>query len=328
MENELTHPYVDVDFRGALGTPESTGGVATPVSVGATSEMINNIRSSYLAVLPPVDDMRRGGAIDATEYSIPVRDGETVPALLLRPAGVEGPLPVIFYTANGGKIVQSVSVGMSDTELDWVEKLHVAMFIVACRVGPENPHPAQVEDNFDGLAWMAERADELRLDLSNVMIYGKSGGGGVAASTAIYNRDHNGPALSRQILIYPMMDDREDNVSSRFEGVVWDRQSNRTGWTAILGDAVGGPEVSPYAAAARVEDVAGLPATYIEVGAAEVFRDESLLFAHRLGQAGISTELHIWAGGLHAFELMLPENPMSVQATAARTEYVRRALRA
>jgi acetyl esterase/lipase len=326
--NDLIHPWVDPDFREVLELSTNTGRVATPVSRGATSGQINDIRSSYLSVLPSVEDMRRNGKIEATEFLLPDETGaDTIPALLLRPAGVDGALPVIFYTANGGKIVQSVAVGMSDTELDWVEKLGVAMMIVACRVGPENPHPAQVEDNFRGLTWMAEHASELNLDMNRVMIYGKSGGGGVAAATALYNRDHGGPEITHQILIYPMMDDREDDVSSQFEGVVWDRQSNRTGWTAILGDKVGGPDVSEYAAAARATDLRGLPATYIEVGAAEVFRDESILYAHRLGEVGIPTELHVWAGGLHAFELMLPEVPMSQQAIAARTNYVQRALR-
>ena len=37
------------------------------------------------------------------------------------------------------------------------------------------------------------------------------------------SRDRGGPPLAHQILIYPMIDDREITVSSKFEGVLWDR---------------------------------------------------------------------------------------------------------
>ncbi|MEU1300696.1 alpha/beta hydrolase fold domain-containing protein [Streptomyces shenzhenensis] len=313
-------------MRFAIRPAEAERPVSTPVTTGAEFEAIRELRTSYLATLPSIDDMRRGGRIEAVEFDVPVAAG-TAPAVLLRPAGTDGPLPVIFATANGGKVIQSVAVGMSGTELDWVERLKVAMFIVSCRAGPEHPHPAQVEDSYAGLIWMAERAVELGLDLDRLVLYGKSGGGGVAAATALYSRDHGGPAARHQLLIYPMLDDRERHVSSRFEGVLWDRRSNRTGWRAILGEAAGGPDVSAYAAAGRATELAGLPASYLEVGSADVFRDETLDYAARLGESGVPTEVHVWAGGLHAFELVNPQSSIAKQALGVRTNYLERALR-
>jgi len=48
------------------------------------------------------------------------------------------------------------------------------------------------------------------------------------------------------------------------------------GWTALLGDRRGGPEVSIYAAPARVIDLSGLPRTYLDCGSVETFRDETI----------------------------------------------------
>jgi hypothetical protein len=197
----------------------------------------------------------------------------------------------------------------------------------AKRVGPENPHPAQAEDAYAGLVWIAEHADELGIDRNLILVMGKSGGGGVAAGTALMARDRGGPALAHQLLIYPMLDDREVTVSSKFEGVLWDRTSNRTGWTALLGDAAGGPDVSSYAAPARAQDLRGLPPAYLETGSSEVFRDEILGYASRLAEAGVPMEVHSWAGGFHSFEISAPEAEISRAALAARTSYVRRALR-
>ena len=124
-----------------------------------------------------------------------------------------------------------------------------------------------------------------------------------------------------------MIDDREITVSSGFENATWPGASNRVGWGAILGDAVGGPDVSPYAAAARATDLEGLPATYMEVGGSEVFRDEDIDYATRLGHAGVPTELHVWVGGFHGFEIWAPDSEIGRATLDARTSYLRRALR-
>ena len=73
----------------------------------------------------------------------------------------------------------------------------------------------------------------------------------------------------------------------QIDGVgVWDRGSNVTGWSALLGDRRGGPDVSIYAAPARATDLAGLPPAYIDCGSAEVFRDEDVAYAAALWAAG------------------------------------------
>ena len=87
---------------------------------------------------------------------------------------------------------------------------------------------------------------------------------------------------------------------------VWDRAANDVGWTALLGDARGGPDVSPYAAPARAADLSGLPPAFIDVGSAETFRDEDVAYATRIWQAGGSAELHVWPGGFHGFAVMVP----------------------
>jgi len=86
----------------------------------------------------------------------------------------------------------------------------------------------------------------------------------------------------------PMHDDRTvtpDPQLAPFAG--WTRDDNRTGWQALLGNAAGGPDTLAYAAPARVANPAGLPPAYIEVGQLDIFRDEDLTYALRLGQAGV-----------------------------------------
>ena len=110
-----------------------------------------------------------------------------------------------------------------------------------------------------------------------------------------------------------------------YEGVPWDPASNRTGWTALIGDDRGGPDVSPYAAASRATDLAGLSPAYLDTGSSEIFRDEILDYGARLARAGVPTELHSWAGGFHGFD-MVPHAEVSRAARDARTSYLRRAV--
>jgi acetyl esterase/lipase len=273
-------------------------------------------------------DLTYEGRIEAQSRTIRVTPaGPELPAIILRPAGRTEALPCLYYTANGGKIIQNPATALGDVEKQWVADLGLVLVSISPRVGPEDPHPAQVEDAYAGLVWVSEHADEVGIDPSKIMVYGKSGGGGVAAATALMARDRGGPALTHQILIYPMIDDREITVSSGFENATWPGASNRVGWGAILGDAVGGPDVSPYAAPARATDLEGLPATYLEVGGSEVFRDEVIDYATRLGHVGVPTELHVWVGGFHGFELWAPDSEIGRATLNARTSYVRRALR-
>ena len=125
-----------------------------------------------------------------------------------------------------------------------------------------------------------------------------------------------------------MLDDRFETASSQEldgEGV-WDRNANLVGWTALLGDRRGGPDVSPYAAPARATDLSGLPRTYLDCGTAETFRDETTEYARRLSAAGVSVDLHLWGGGFHGFDMMVPTAALSQASAATRHEFLVRAL--
>jgi acetyl esterase/lipase len=159
-------------------------------------------------------------------------------------------------------------------------------------------------------------------------VAGGSAGGGLAAAVALLARDRGGPPLLAQLLMCPMLDDRNDTPSAQqMAGLgVWDRTSNETGWTALLGAARGGPDVSPYAAPARATDLSGLPPAFIDVGSAETFRDEAVTYASRIWQAGGVAELHVWPGGFHGFAALAPQAAVSREANNAQRSWLRRVL--
>lgn len=81
---------------------------------------------------------------------------------------------------------------------------------------------------------------------------------------------------------------------------------------------------SIYTIPASATDLRGLPPTYLDVGEADVFRDQDVDFANRLWGDGVTTEFHVWVGAWHAFDAFAPEAEVSRKAMQARLEWVKR----
>ena len=294
-----------------------------------TLDMISSMRQQS-AAMPTVSDeeLSRGGAFEITERRVPGPAGAPEISLLIcRPSGVAAPTAGIYHIHGGGMIIGDNRLGVPQI-LEWAAELRAAVVSVEYRLAPETPHPGPVEDCYAGLVWTAAHSGELGIDPDRMVVAGGSAGGGLAAAVALLARDRGGPPLAAQMLMCPMLDDRNDTPSAwQMAGQgVWDRTSNETGWTALLGAARGGPDVSPYAAPARAADLSGLPPAFIDVGSAETFRDEAVTYASRIWQAGGVAELHVWPGGFHGFGMMVPQAELSRESAAAQRNWLHRVL--
>jgi acetyl esterase/lipase len=222
-----------------------------------------------------------------------------------RPAEQDGPLPCVYSIHGGGYVIGSVD--MDDARFDrWCTMLGCVGVSVEYRLAPETAYPGPLEDCYAGLRWTYEHADELGIDRGRIGITGASAGGGLASALALLARDRGEVPLAFQLLECPMLDDRQVTSSSRLDGLpIWSRESNTFGWQAYLGDLYGTDQVPPYAAAARADDLGGLPPAMVITGAADGFRDENILYGMRLNQAGVPTDLHVLAGACHGVQMFI-----------------------
>lgn len=318
MNDSIQRPPYDSELVAGLA--------GRPAEIPVTAENLERIRQTE--VVPPIETVIEGRPLRLTDLTLTAHDGaELTLSVLERTGSTARNRPAIFWTHGGGMVAGHRWV---DSRLltAWVEEFDVVAGTIEYRLAPEHPDPVPVEDCYTGLTGFAARAAEFGFDPERLIIGGGSAGGGLAAGVSLIARDRGGPALAGQLLICPMLDDRDRTVSTlQFSGTgLWDREANRFGWGALLGSRAGGDDVSPYAAPARAENVSGLPPAFIDAGSAEVFRDEDTAYASAIWAAGGEAELHIWAGGFHGFEAVAAAR-VSQAAASARENWLRRVWR-
>ncbi len=202
-----------------------------------TADMIARFRA-----LPP--DPTVGGMVDEVgavheRRVVPGFADGMIEASIFRPAE-SPPGPGILYLHGGGMVFGNRFGGVG-AYLPLIASHGAVVVAIDYRLAPEHPAPTPVEDGYAALVWTASHAKELGIDPARMIVAGQSAGAGLAAGVALLARERGGPALAAQVLVSPMLDDRNDSVSAQqIDGIgVWDRTSNLTGWTALLGDRRG-----------------------------------------------------------------------------------------
>lgn len=269
--------------------------------IAASREVRERSIAHFFSKLPDPQD------IEQRVYQIDAPDGYKVPVRAFTKRRTTGPEhvpgPAIIHYHGGGLILGSAELHAKPLSL-LVSETGIPIFSVDYRLAPEHTGSTPVEDCYSALVWLQQNADAQGIDPARIAVFGESAGGGLAAGVTLLARDRDlNPPIAKQILVYPMLDDRTRIPNEGMEHLAfWKTEDNATAWDAILG----GEAASSYVAPARAESLAGLPPAYIDVGELDIFRDENIAYATRLLAANVSTELHVYPGLPHAFEMVAP----------------------
>ena len=262
-------------------------------------------------------------ALPVETGQLTIRASAQRPAISVRiysPRDIAGHLPAVLHLHGGGFVMGS-SGSLEGVHQSLVHELQCVLVSVDYRLAPETVFPGAVEDAYAALAFMVRHGAAYNIIVEKIGVMGESAGGGLAAALALLTRDRAEFGLSFQHLIYPMLDDRTclQRDAHPFAGeFIWQAADNHFGWSSLLGGPPGSDDVSPYAAPARATDLTGLPPTFIGTGALDLFVDENIDFARRLGRAGVPIELHVYPGAVHGFDLM----PNAEVAMSARRDSI------
>jgi len=257
--------------------------------------------------------IRDTSSIAVEEFAIThPEDSTTLNLKSFRPLTGSTEKPALLWIHGGGYVMGSA--GDTDQALAHIAlETDCAVFSVDYRLAPEHPYPAALDDCFDCLLWLQKHANQLKIDPARIAIGGASAGAGLTAALALRARDEGTQQVLFQLLIYPMLDHRHRTPSSRAiqDPNLWNEQTNRLAWALYLGALTDHDEIPLYASASLAADLTNLPPAFVCVGDLDIFLDEDIDYAQRLMQAGVPTELHVYPGAIHGFDMLAPDAAIS-----------------
>jgi acetyl esterase len=264
-----------------------------------------------------------------TDRVIPGGPAGEVSVRIVRPAGVTGALPLLLHCHGGGWILgDKVTFDRLDREL--ARAAQAVVVFVDYTPAPEAHYPVQLEQASAALEWAAANAAQLGADPARIAVIGDSAGGSLAAAVMLLAAGR-GPAITAQVLAYPVTDADFDTPSyQRYAGGPWlTRAAMRWFWDAYLPDQDRRREVTAAPLRASPEQLAGLPPALVINGEHDVLRSEGEAYAGRLSQAGVPVTQVRYGGTIHDFLLLNPiaATPAPRAAISQIGSYLRDALR-
>jgi acetyl esterase len=246
------------------------------------------------------------GGVDVTEQDIEV-DGVRTKLYIQRPSGVDGLLPVVLFLHGGVWIAGDFDNHQRLTH-DLVTATGYAVVFVEYTPIPDAVFPTQLEECYAALQWIAREGSSAGLDASRLAVAGNSVGGNLSAALTMYARDHEGPEIKVQLLLYPATDARFDTESYQefADGRFLPLDFMKFGWDVYAPDEA--TRRNPYAAPlqARPDQLRGLPPAVIHTSGNDVLRDEGQAYGHKLDEAGVDVVSVMYVGQIHDMALLNP----------------------
>ncbi|OOQ90593.1 arylesterase/monooxygenase [Penicillium brasilianum] len=266
--------------------------------------------ASMTKAIPPLPE-----DIEKLVHHVATADGHKVVIYHFRQRSTahDGAKPAVVHI-HGGGYFSLTAEQCSVPHMASVSRTGVQILTIDYRLAPEHPYPVPLDDCWAALQWIHDNAASLSIDPARIALMGESAGGGLAAALTLKARDTGlSPPIAKQILIYPMLDDRT-TTNHAGELAFWNEIDNITGWTAYVGSDAGTDKIDAYAAPARVESVIGLPPLYLDCPQLDIFVHEGLEYVRKFVKANVPTECHIYPGLPHGFEAFSPLAGVTQQA--------------
>lgn len=230
---------------------------------------------------------------------IPGPGGE-IPVRVYTP-DVPGPHPGLVYFHGGGWVI--CDLDMYEVVCTAIARRSGAVVVsVDYRLAPEYKFPAAVLDCYAATVWTAKNADRLGIDPKRISVGGDSAGGNLAAVVSLKSKNENGPAIARQIMVYPVTDLSSFATASYREFADgYQLTKSEMEWFREL--YLRSPEDArnPYASPLLVDGLQGLPPALILTAECDPLRDEGEAYAKRLEAAGVPVTCTRYAGMIHPF---------------------------
>ncbi|KAI1504511.1 alpha/beta hydrolase fold-3 [Biscogniauxia marginata] len=260
--------------------------------------------------------------VSTQDYIVPVRDGQSITVRSYRPSSLTSgpPLPAYLYHHGGGFVLGNLET--EGFQCAWLaHTLSLIVVHICYRCTPQYTGLTAWHDALDGFEWVMANLNVLGIDPTRVVVGGISAGGSLTA-TVVQNevkraRETNTPVrIKGQVLGIPylinpdrypyhLFADKSKASLAQLEDVPVIPKSRLDLFQELLGSEVdpGNPTWCP--GLASEDELKGTPQTVFLIAGYDPLRDEGLLYAQKLKNAGVRTKVHIFPGLPHAFHRFL-----------------------
>ena len=249
-------------------------------------------------------DQIQGSPTTTQDMTWPIGPTGEVAVRIIRPAGIDGDLPVVMYFHGGGWVM-----GDRNTHDHLIRELSIktgaAVVFVDYGNAPAVRYPDNNEQAYAALLYVAGHGPELKLDSSRIAVAGDSAGGNMAIAVTLMAKERSGPKLVHQTLFYPVTDDVSDDATYR-------RFGNGPYLTRKAMDYFLGANFTPdqrkevlaFPLKAPVDQLRGLPPATVIVAENDLLRAEGEAYADKLREAGVAATSTRYKGTIHDFVML------------------------
>lgn len=240
-------------------------------------------------------------------------DAGGVPAEWVMAPGADPDLRLLYL--HGGGFVSGSPGNYLPLAADLSNAAGCAVLLPDYRLAPEHPFPAAILDCAAAHEWLRHHGPQGAVPARTTLIAGDSAGGGLTLGTLLALRD-GGRSLPRAAM--PLSACTDLTLASPSLRTEPDPICSARAMPNFVSMYLGSTDPSHPWASPLLADLRGLPPLLLQAGQHEMLRDDSVRLAAKARGDGVETQLEIWPGQVHVFQIRgLPESRAAIAHLAA-----------
>ena len=273
--------------------------------------------------MKPPKALWRDAQLDVSAGEAVSYDGEKIDFFLLSPRDVPEKAPCLIYLHGGGFVLEAAGYHYKNA-MRYARETGCKVVFPRYRLAPQHPHPVFFEDCYAVMCHIYDNADALGIDRARIGIGGDSAGSTLAVGVCMMARERKHPVkFLFQMLPYPFLDARNESDSCK-------RFTDTPMWNSSLSDRIAPmtkvDKAQPnyvWYSPVEAESFEALPPAYIETAEFDCLRDDGILYARLLREAGVAVTLNETCGTMHGFDIAI-KAPSSLAAMSERIAFMKR----
>lgn len=228
-------------------------------------------------------------------------DGEEIRLHIYKKVGSTNKQALIYF--HGGGYLYGAPEQSDQFLFRLVSETGITIIAPCYRLAPKYQFPTPIQDGFDALLWIIDNGKKhLNIDTNNLIIYGASAGGHLAAAVCQKATDSGLKNIGLQFLLYPVITNLLSTKSMLefADTPFWNKTYAEISWKHFLGENVN--QSIRYADLFNYDKFYALPPAVIIAVELDPLRDEAINYAQTLVAHGVTTEVWLIPGAMHVFD--------------------------